>query len=112
MSDSSRILSSTAKRAYWLGRYLERADSTARLVMVNSRLLYDLPKRLPLGWQGLVGISGASELFVELFGRLTAKFLRLHHITCRVTKDVANGIFAAARRNASRATSSDTPSIS
>jgi uncharacterized alpha-E superfamily protein len=41
--------------------------------MVNCRLLYDLPKRMPLGWQGLVDISGASELFVELFDEPSEK---------------------------------------
>ena len=70
---SSRILSSTAERAYWLGRYLERADSTARLVRVNSRLLYDLPKRLPLAWQGLVNIAGSRDLFDELFDEPSEK---------------------------------------
>ena len=61
----THTLSSTAQRAYWLGRYLERAESTARLVNVNARLLYDLPKRLPLGWQPLVNITGSEELFAE-----------------------------------------------
>ncbi len=69
----NRILSSTAERAYWLGRYLERADNTARLVAVNARLLYDLPKRLPLGWQGLVRISGSSPLFEEHFDEPSEK---------------------------------------
>ena len=58
----NRTLSSTAKRSYWLGRYLERAESTARLIMVNASLLYDLPKRLPLGWQPLVDITGGQAL--------------------------------------------------
>lgn len=68
-----RTLSTTAERAYWLGRYLERADNTARLVSVNSRLLYDLPKRLPLAWQGLVNITGSRELFDELFDEPSEK---------------------------------------
>ena len=63
----NRTLSSTATRSYWLGRYLERAESTARLVMVNGRLLYDLPRRLPLGWQPLVDITGGAELFAQLY---------------------------------------------
>ncbi len=67
------ILSSTAERAYWLGRYLERADSTARMVRVNSRLLYDLPKRLPLAWQGLVNTTGSRELFDEHFDEPSEK---------------------------------------
>jgi len=73
MSGNSLILSSTAERSYWLGRYLERADSTARLVMVNGRLLYDLPRRLPMGWQGLVNIMGTPELFDERYSEPTEK---------------------------------------
>ncbi len=73
MTGQNRILSSTAERAYWLGRYLERADSTARLVRVNSRLLYDLPRRLPLAWQGLVNITGSRTLFDEHFDEPSEK---------------------------------------
>ena len=69
----NRTLSSTATRSYWLGRYLERAESTARLVMVNGRLLYDLPRRLPLGWQPLVDITGGPELFAELYAESSEK---------------------------------------
>ena len=63
----SRTLSSTAKRTYWLGRYLERAENTARIVSVNANLLIDLPVRLPLGWQPLVDITGADELFADIY---------------------------------------------
>jgi len=63
-----RTLSSTAIRAYWLGRYLERAGSTARLVSVNANLLIDLPVRLPLGWLPLVDILAQEEEFTELYG--------------------------------------------
>ncbi len=63
----NHTLSSTAERSFWLGRYLERAESTARLVMVNGRLLYDLPKRLPLGWQQLIEITGNGGLFEEIY---------------------------------------------
>ncbi len=63
---SRHTLSSTAKRSYWLGRYLERADSTARMVAENGNLLLDLPKRLPLAWQPLVNITGSATLFNEI----------------------------------------------
>ncbi|MCZ6659445.1 MAG: alpha-E domain-containing protein [Gammaproteobacteria bacterium] len=63
----SRTLSSTAKRSYWLGRYLERAENTARIVSVNANLLIDLPVRLPLGWQPLVDITGADDLFADIY---------------------------------------------
>lgn len=62
-----RTLSSMAKRSYWFGRYLERAENTARLISVNANLFIDLPVRLPLGWQPLVQITGAEQLFAQLY---------------------------------------------
>lgn len=64
----SNILSRVAERVYWLGRYIERTDATARLIAVNGNLLMDLPARLPLGWWPLVNIIGSEELFQELYG--------------------------------------------
>ena len=65
---TDRTLSSTALRAYWLGRYLERAGSTARLVSVNANLLIDLPVRLPIGWLPLIDILSKEQEFTELYG--------------------------------------------
>ncbi|AOU97148.1 hypothetical protein BI364_03245 [Acidihalobacter yilgarnensis] len=59
------MLSRVAERIYWLGRYLERGENTARLVNVNTLLLLDLPRRVPLGWQPLIDITGNAELFAE-----------------------------------------------
>lgn len=64
---TDRTLSSTAFRAYWLGRYLERAGSTARLVSVNANLMMDLPVRLPLGWLPLVDILARQDEFFSLY---------------------------------------------
>jgi uncharacterized alpha-E superfamily protein len=60
-------LSRTAERIYWLGRYLERAESTARLINVNANLLIDLPHRMPLAWRSLIDIMGSHEHFSELY---------------------------------------------
>ena len=64
-------ISSTAQRSYWLGRYLERAGSTARLVSVNANLLIDLPVRLPLGWLPLIDILAQENEFEALYGDFT-----------------------------------------
>ena len=64
----ANVLSRVAERMYWLGRYLERADATGRLIEVNANLLMDLPVRLPLGWQPLIDITGAEALFRDLYG--------------------------------------------
>ena len=68
LDDTANVLSRVAERMYWLGRYLERADATGRLIEVNANLLMDLPARLPLGWQPLIDITGAGALFKELHG--------------------------------------------
>ena len=60
-------LSRTAERIYWLGRYLERAENTARIINVNANIMVDLPTRLPLGWRPLIEIMSAEDEFEALF---------------------------------------------
>jgi uncharacterized alpha-E superfamily protein len=57
------VLARVVENVYWLARYLERAENTARLVSVNTNLLLDLPKGLAPGWQPLVDITGSREMF-------------------------------------------------
>ncbi len=57
------MLARVVENVYWLARYLERAENTARLVSVNTNLLLDLPKGLAPGWQPLIDITGSREQF-------------------------------------------------
>lgn len=57
------MLSRVAETLYWMGRYVERAENTARLISVNANLLLDLPKGLAPGWAPLVDILGLNEDF-------------------------------------------------
>ncbi len=57
------MLSRVAENIYWMARYLERAENTARLVSVNASLLLDLPRGYELGWLPLIDMSGARALF-------------------------------------------------
>ncbi len=57
------MLSRVAERVYWQARYLERAENTARLLVVFSTLLLDLPAGTKLGWRTLVQITGSDEAF-------------------------------------------------
>jgi uncharacterized alpha-E superfamily protein len=59
------MLSRVAENLYWLARYIERAENTARIVNVNANLLLDLPKGIAPGWKPLVDITGANALFEE-----------------------------------------------
>jgi uncharacterized alpha-E superfamily protein len=57
------MLSRVAERIYWLARYMERSENTARLVNVNSNLLLDLPSGVRVGWGSLIDISGTGSYF-------------------------------------------------
>ena len=65
------MLSRVAENLYWFGRYMQRAENTARLINVNANLMLDLPRRMPLGWAPLVEIVGADMRFKELYPEAT-----------------------------------------
>ena len=58
-------LSRTAERLYWLGRYLERAESTARVINSHANLIIDLPERLPHGWRPLLDMTDSHPSFTS-----------------------------------------------
>jgi uncharacterized alpha-E superfamily protein len=57
------MLSRAAERIYWLGRYLERAENTARIVQQHSQLLLDLPEETGVRWTELIRIFGAADAY-------------------------------------------------
>jgi uncharacterized alpha-E superfamily protein len=59
------LLSRVAESVYWAGRYLERAESTARLVHVHTELFLDLPKAAGITWAPLLALSGSGEAFPD-----------------------------------------------
>ena len=61
------MLSRVADNLYWFGRYIQRAENTARLISVNTNLMLDLPRSMPLGWAPLIEIVGADAGFRELY---------------------------------------------
>jgi uncharacterized alpha-E superfamily protein len=73
------MLSRVAENLYWMARYLERAENTARLITVNANLLLDLPKNVQPGWEPLIEITESAELFKkhyqEMDERSVVKFL-------------------------------------
>jgi uncharacterized alpha-E superfamily protein len=62
------LLSRVAESVYWSGRYLERAEATARMVKTHTELFVDLPKAAGLGWSPLLAITGTGEAFVQQQG--------------------------------------------
>jgi uncharacterized alpha-E superfamily protein len=61
------MLSRVASNIYWMARYIERAENTARLVNVNTHLLLDLPKKVRLGWEPIIDITSSRDDFFKLY---------------------------------------------
>ncbi len=62
------MLARTVENVYWLARYLERAEDTARLIRVHMHLLLDLPAEVAPGWLPLIDITGSRAMFDERRG--------------------------------------------
>ncbi len=60
-SPSPLLLSRVAESAYWAGRYLERAEGTARLIKTHADLVVDLPREASVGWRPLLAVLGIDE---------------------------------------------------
>jgi uncharacterized alpha-E superfamily protein len=67
------MLARTVETVYWLSRYLERAENTARIIGVNTNLLLDLPGGIAPGWLPLVDISGNRAEFDAEYGSKAAR---------------------------------------
>jgi uncharacterized alpha-E superfamily protein len=59
------MLSRVAENLYWLTRYLERAENTARLINATTQVLLDLPRHASFGWDVLVRVAGLDQLFKQ-----------------------------------------------
>ncbi|MBX9612049.1 MAG: alpha-E domain-containing protein [Burkholderiales bacterium] len=96
------MLSRTADHLFWMSRYTERAENTARMLNVNyeTSLLPQSAAVAQLGWQGLLSIS-------ELLPAYTARHgdVRSREVMEFMVKDEANpssivSCLKAARENA------------
>ncbi len=64
------MLSRVADSIYWMARYVERAENTARFVDVTLNLLLDQPDGSPQ-WEPLVATTGDDELFKAHYGEVS-----------------------------------------
>jgi uncharacterized alpha-E superfamily protein len=61
------MLSRVAERVYWVARYIERAENSARLVNACTNQMLDLPQGSAPGWRQLVEIIGGSPAFEKKY---------------------------------------------
>jgi uncharacterized alpha-E superfamily protein len=69
------MLSRTADHLFWMSRYTERAENTARMLDVNyqTSLLPQSEAVAQLGWQGLLSISELLTAYKERYGEVQAR---------------------------------------
>ena len=69
------MLSRTADHLFWMSRYTERAENTARMLDVNyqSSLLPQSEAMAQIGWEGLISISELLPAYTELHGTVKAR---------------------------------------
>src|SRR6204780_5639688 len=80
----SEMLSRIAESLFWLARYIERAEYTARILDVNFHTVLELSKdRYRLHWDPLIVMAGEEERFRSLYGEADAQavfeFLAFRH---------------------------------
>jgi uncharacterized alpha-E superfamily protein len=61
------MLARTAENLYWMTRYLERAENTARLINSTTHVLLDIPHVALFDWTNLVEIVGLDDHFHQYY---------------------------------------------
>jgi uncharacterized alpha-E superfamily protein len=61
------MLSRVAENLYWMSRYLERAENTARLINATAQVLLDLPRGASFGWDVLTRVAGLDSSFDDAY---------------------------------------------
>src|SRR5271154_2178232 len=68
------MLSRIAESLFWLARYIERAEDTARILDVNYHmLLEESPQSYRLRWEPLIIMAGEENRFRHLYGEANAE---------------------------------------
>ena len=65
--EGTMLLARMAEAVYWAGRYLERAEGTARIVQVHTDTHVDLPVGADVGWEPLLSIVGVDTEFAARY---------------------------------------------
>ncbi|QKO21300.1 alpha-E domain-containing protein [Rhodoferax sp. BAB1] len=96
------MLSRTADHLYWMNRYTERAENTARMLNVNyeTSLLPQSAAVAQVGWQGLLSISELLPSYTALYGEITAKGVMEFMVSDQDNPSSIISCLRAARENA------------
>ena len=96
------MLSRTADHLFWMARYMERAENTARMLDVNyqNSMLTQSADRAELGWRGMLGISELTQAYHQRYDAVTPE--KVMHFMVRDEQNLSSilACLRAARENA------------
>jgi uncharacterized alpha-E superfamily protein len=96
------MLSRTADHLFWMARYMERAENTARMLDVNyqTSLLPQSAEVAEQGWKGLLSISGLSEDYARRYGAVAARSVMEYMVYDASNPSSIRNCLMGARENA------------
>ena len=96
------MLSRTADHLFWMSRYTERAENTARLLDVNyqTSLLPQSEAVALVGWQGLISISELLPNYTKRYGDVRARDVMEFMVKDESNPSSIVSCLGAARENA------------
>ena len=96
------MLSRTADHLFWMARYIERAENTARMLDVTSSmaLLPQSPEEAERGWRAVLGISELQAAYDARYGAVTQGDVLDFLLTDRNNPSSIYCCLQAARENA------------
>jgi uncharacterized alpha-E superfamily protein len=96
------MLSRTADHLFWMSRYMERAENTARMLDVNyqTALLPQSEAVAELGWRGLLAISELTGDYTKRYGEIEANKLMEFMVSDGENPSSIVSCLRAARENA------------
>jgi len=96
------MLSRTADHLFWMARYMERAENTARMLDVNyqTSLLPQSAAVAEQGWRGLLSISELTQDYQTRYGEVNAKQVKDFMVRDERNPSSIHSCLRAARENA------------
>jgi uncharacterized alpha-E superfamily protein len=96
------MLSRTADHLFWMARYMERAENTARMLDVNyqTSLLPQSADAAEKGWRGLLSISELTEDYTKRHGEISAHKVMEYMVGDEKNPSSIYNCLMAARENA------------
>jgi uncharacterized alpha-E superfamily protein len=100
--ETKPMLSRTADHLFWMARYMERAENTARLLDVNyqTSLLPQSSESAMAGWTGLLGISELTPEYFKKYPEINARDVMTFMVTDGSNPSSILNCLRAARENA------------